>query len=529
MGRLTNLLQVKKGCFMLWLIPFLFAAAVWPLTTMAQEPQRTTHGLVLGVLLADSSVVAYKGIPYAAPPTGDLRWRAPTPPANWKAVRKADRFGNSCMQNIVEERKPWSREFMTHNGTSEDCLYLNVWTRAKRANEKLPVYFWIFGGGYREGSSAVPVYDGENLAKLGVVVVSVNYRLGAFGFLAHPELTKEAGHSGNYGSLDLMEALRWVHENIAAFGGDPNNVTISGQSAGSGCVHDLVASPLAKGLFQHAITQSGSWYVPPNSHPKLADAEKSGVQFAAAFGARNMRDLRSLPPEKLLSTRGYVFRPVIDGYLLPADPMEIYARGKQNDVPELTGMNLDERSSASDYGLIPLAEYQQTMEQRYGDVAAAFFKLYPNGTQAQSTASQKDAFRDSGLVSMYMWAVHREKTARNKAFTYYWTHAEPGPDSARFGAFHTSEVPYVFNTLDQSDRPWTVQDRRLTRMLSAYWVNFMKAGDPNGKDLPKWPPFTSKAPATMELGDKTGSRPVAHKEKLDFWQKYLVRPDAVAR
>jgi para-nitrobenzyl esterase len=298
-------------------------------------------------------------------------------------------------------------------------------------------------------------------------------------------------------------------------------------------VHNLVASPLAKGLFHRAIAESGSGYVASNRVETLADAEKNGVKFAAAKGAKSLQELRAMPPEKLMAKvsdgPGSAFRPVIDGYFLPADPIEIYAQGKQNDVPEMTGMNMDERSSTDDYGTIPMATYQKTMQERYGDMAAMFFKLYPNGTQEQSGNSQKAAFRDSGLVSMYMWAASREKTVKNKAFTYYWTHAEPVPDSARYGAFHTSEVPYVFNTLNQSNRPWTDQDRKIADMLGAYWVNFMKTGDPNGKGLPQWAPFTSKSAVTMELGDKPGPRPVAEKDKLEFWQKYLVLPKAVSR
>lgn len=508
-------------------------ALSWPLAAAIQQPVRTASGPVSGVTGADNAVVAFKGIPYAAPPVGDLRWRAPRPPALWYAVRKAGEFGNSCIQNIVEERKPWTYEFMAHNKISEDCLYLNVWTPAKTASEKLPVYFWIYGGGYVEGSTAVPVYDGENLARRGVLVVTVNYRLGVFGFLAHPELTREADRSGNYGALDQVAALQWVQKNIAAFGGDPGNVTISGQSAGASSVHNLVASPLAKGLFHRAIAESGSGYVATNRGQKMAEAEREGVKFAAAKGAGSLKELRAMPREKLMAKindgPSSAFRPVIDGYFLPDDPNEIYAQGRQNDVPELTGMNLDERSSTADYGTIPMAAYQKAMEERYGNAGAAFFKLYPNGTREQSGASQKAAFRENGLVSMFMWAEHREKTAKSKAFTYYWTHPEPGPDSARYGAFHTSEVPYVFNTLNQSKRPWADRDHKLADTLGGYWVNFMKTGDPNGPGLPQWPAFTSKSAVTMELGDKLGPRPVAEKAKLEFWQKYLARRDAVAR
>ena len=294
-----------------------------------------------------------------------------------------------------------------------------------------------------------------------------------------------------------------------------------------------MASPLAKGLFHRAIAESGSAYASPNPMPSLADAEKGGVAFAAAKGAASVKDLRAMPAEQLMARVGDApgpsFRPAIDGHFLPADPISIYARGDQNDVPELTGLNLDEQSSARDYGVVPMAQHEKVMTDRYGATAATFFGLYPNGTQEQSGASQRAAVRDAGLVSMYLWAEHRAKTARTKAFTYYWTHPMPGPDSARYGAFHTSEVPYVFNTLDQSKRPWSGQDRALADLIGAYWVNFMKTGDPNGEGLPRWAPFTSGSAVTMELGQKPGPRPAARPDLLQFWRTYFMRPAAVTR
>jgi para-nitrobenzyl esterase len=495
---------------------------------------RTTSGPVQGVSTSDRKVTAFKGLPYAAAPVGDRRWRAPQPPPSWTAMRRADQFGSSCMQTIVEERKPWTYEFMAHNATSEDCLFLNVWTSARISEGPLPVLVWIHGGGNVEGSAAIPIYDGEQLARRGVVVVSINYRLGVFGFLAHPELTKEAGRSGNYGLLDQLAALRWVQQNIAAFGGDPNRVAIAGQSAGASGVHNLVASPLAKGLFHRAIAQSGSAYASPNPMPRLADAEKVGVAFAEAKGAASVKDLRAMPAEQLMArvgdAPGPAFRPAIDVYVLPADPIAIYARGEQNDVPELTGMNLDEQSSSRDYGALPMAQHEKTVMDRFGETSAAgYFRLYPNDTQDRSGESQKAAARDAGLVSMHLWAEHRAKTARSPAFTYYWTHPMPGPDSGRYGAFHTSEVPYVFNTLGQSDRPWRDEDRRLAGMMGSYWVNFITTGDPNGNGLPRWPAFASGSAVTMELGPTSGPRPVVPSDRLQFWRAYLTRPAAVTR
>jgi len=504
-----------------------------PRATAAQPAVPTTGGPVQGVPAADGAITSYKGIPYAAAPVGDRRWRAPEPPAAWTTVRHADRFGSSCMQTIVEERKPWTYEFMAHNAVSEDCLFLNVWTPAKTPDARRPVFFWIHGGGNVEGSAAVPIYDGEALARRGVVVVTINYRLGVFGFLAHPELTQEAGRSGNYGSLDQLAALQWVRVNIAAFGGDPGNVTIAGQSAGASGVHHLVASPLAKGLFHRAIAESGSAYASANPMARLTEAETNGLAFAKAKGAATLHDLRAMPAEALMARAGEPptppFRPLVDGHFLPADPIAIYARGEQNDVPELTGLTMDEASSGRDYGTVPMATYQQTAHERYAILAPAFFAVYPNDTQERSGQSQKAAARDGGLVSMHLWAAHRAKTARHAAFTYYWTHPMPGPDSARYGAFHTSEVPYVFNTLGQSQRPWQDADRRLADLAGAYWVNFIKTGDPNGAGLPRWAPFAAGSAMTMELGEKPGPRPVGRPEVLEFWRSYLLRPSAGTR
>ena len=499
------------------------------------QPVQTQGGLLAGVPGTDGSVTAFKGIPFAAPPVGDLRWRAPKSPAPWQGTRQAARFGNSCVQKIVPERKPWTYEFMAHNDISEDCLYLNVWTGAKNASERRPVFVWFHGGGYTEGSTAVPVYDGENLAKRGVVVVTVNYRLGVLGFLAHPDLTKESDRnaSGNYGTLDQIAALEWVQRNIAAFGGDPKRVTIGGQSAGANSVHNMVASPLAKGLFHRAIAESGSGVVPNTRVATLKNAEEQGVKFAESKGARSIRDLRAMKWEDVAAQTmtGPVsgFRPVIDGWLLPASFDEIFAAGKQNDVPTLTGFTADEASSQPDYGRIPAEKWRQDMRKRFGDLADSFLKLYPADSDSAAGGSEKTASREQGLVSMHLWAKDRAATAKTKAFTYYWTHAEPGPDSARFGAFHTSEVPYVFNTLDKSDRGWTVEDRKIAQTIGSYWINFMTTGDPNGKGLARWPAFDAKAANTMELGDHFGVRGVADQAKIELFGQYLSRPGATTR
>jgi len=275
------------------------ALAALPSGAAIRQPVEVKSGLIAGVAAGDSTIAVFKGIPYAGPPVGDLRWRAPRPPAAWQGIRKTDRFSASCVQNIVPERKPWTFEFMTHNEISEDCLYLNIWTPAKSAGEKLPVFFWMYGGGNVEGSASVPVYDGENLAKKGLVVVTINYRLGVFGFFTHPELTKESDTSGNYGLLDQLAALHWVHDNIAAFGGDPARVTIAGQSAGAGDAHILVASPFAKGLVARAIEESGSSIV--SNVRTLSEQEKDGVRFAEAKGLHSLAELRAASWKDLMT------------------------------------------------------------------------------------------------------------------------------------------------------------------------------------------------------------------------------------
>ena len=304
-----------------------------------------------------SGIRVFKGLPYAAPPVGDLRWRPPQPPAKWNGVRKADKFSDSCMQALTRSRNPWTKEFMVQNEASEDCLCLNVWTGAKAATEKRPVLVWMHGGGFNEGSGEIITYDGEELAKKGLIVVTINYRLGIFGFYTHPELTKESPQhaSGNYGLLDCVAALEWVQKNIAAFGGDPSRVTIAGQSAGAMAVHALTASPLAKGLFHRAIAESGSGV--GRRTKELAASEQDGVKWAEAKGATSLQALRAKPAADLMG--GARFAPVVDGWFLPADTAVIFANGKQNDVPMLTGLTADEGSSAPTYGKVKAEDFSK--------------------------------------------------------------------------------------------------------------------------------------------------------------------------
>ncbi|HYE74629.1 MAG TPA: carboxylesterase family protein, partial [Blastocatellia bacterium] len=458
--------------------------------------------------------------PYAAPPVGELRWKAPQPAAKWEGVRKAEKFSDSCIQPLVRSRLPWTKEYMTQNEISEDCLCLNVWTAAKSANEKRPVMVWIYGGAFNEGSSEIALYDGEEWAKKGAVAVTINYRIGLMGFFTHPDLTKESGHnsSGNYGLLDMVAALQWVQKNIAAFGGDPTNVTIVGQSAGAMGVHALTASPLAKDLFHRAIAQSGSSF--NRTLRSLADAEKDGVKFAESMKAKSVKELRAMSYKELTAS-GIRFGPVVDGWFLPEDVPVIFAKGRQNDVPTLTGLMADEGSSSATYGKVKAEDFKKQVQQRFADSADAFLKLYPSNNDAESGMSQKASARDQGIVSMYLWAAERAKTAKTKAYTYFFTRAIPWPEHPEFAAFHSGELPYTFGNLKMLDRPWEPVDRKLADIVTSYWVNFARTGNPNGKGLPVWPAFDARSQTTMELGEKIGPRPLTDKAKVDFFIQYF--------
>lgn len=517
-------------------------AANGPTPTAAQGgaqlagPVKVEGGLVSGSAGRLPGITTFKGVPFAAAPTGEGRWKAPAAVKPWQGVRAADAFAPSCIQTVVEEKPPWTREFMTHGEVSEDCLYLNVWTPAKSATEKRPVLVYIYGGANIEGSGMVPVYDGEGLASQGLVVVNFNYRLGVLGFLTHPELTKEAPYhaSGNYGLLDQIAAVKWTRDNIAAFGGDPERITIAGQSAGGQAVHNLTASPLARGTFHRAIIQSSAASA---AGRRLADAEGDGLKFAQAKGAASLADLRArswqeivapLPPTAAPPGGGrggapLRFSGVVDGYALPAPVSEIFAQGKQNDVPTLTGSNADE-NGAQPQPTITAAEFETQARQRYGADADAFLRLYPAADDAAAKAAANASARDQARVGLYVWAVNRARTARTSAYTYFWNHVLPGPASARYGAFHTSEVPYVLNTLAMSDRPFTAVDRTVADMVSSYWVNFATTGDPNGKGLPPWPAADGSNGLTMELGERPRAIPVADSpEKRAFHERVLAR------
>ena len=492
--------------------------------TFSQQPSpvKVEQGLLQGTL--HDGVIVYKGVPFAAPPVGKLRWCAPQPPAHWKGVRKADKYSPNPEQVMVKEYGPWTPEYQPQGAVSEDCLYLNIWTTAKSSNEKRPVVMYIPGGAFTGGSGNCPVYYGENLAKKGLVVVTINYRVGVFGFLALPSLTKESRHhsSGNYGLLDQLAALKWIHKNISAFGGDPERVTIMGQSAGALSVNYLTASPLAKGLFIRAIAESGTDFR-SGLGENLNTAEQYGLQFEKAMGTSSLAELRAIPAEELVeSTKDkYHFLPIVDGWFLPKNVNDIFKEGKQNDAATITGWVDDEGSFMESYGNVPAEEFRKQVKQQAGKLADEILKLYPASTQAEASSSQKKLARDISLVSLYLWGINRENTGRTKLYTYLFIHPQPGATRERYLTFHSSELPYVFDNLNRSPRPWTTKDKKIEKIMSDYWTNFIRTGNPNGKGLPDWQPFSITPPETMELGDKMKPAPITSIEKFEVLKKLL--------
>ncbi|MBZ5659671.1 MAG: carboxylesterase family protein [Acidobacteriia bacterium] len=493
---------------------------------------RTEGGPISGV--TDSQgVTSYKGIPFAAPPLGNLRWRAPQPAARWSGVRKADHFGKACFQIQDYSRLPWSEPFMEQGPVSEDCLYLNVWTAAKSPSERRPVMVYLCGGGFVEGSGSVAVYDGTHLASHGAVVVNLNYRVGPLGFLVHPELTKESPHgsSGNYGLLDQIAALQWVQKNIAAFGGDPGRVMIFGQSAGASSVYGLMQSPLAKGLFARAVAESGMRIFAGSSdrQPTVADREQLGVRWAESKGAHSLAELRALSPDVLFKSAeaggpALPSQPVTDGWVLPAPGSAPPA----SEVPLIVGMVADDIGvNPPDFGpgqKPSVASYRDAAKKKYGDKADEFLNLYPVTSDENAAATKKDAARDQARVSIDLWSANQVKLS-GRVYTYYFDRAIPWPEHPEFGAFHTSEVPYVFGNLELTRHPFEPIDQQVSDAFSSYWMNFAASGDPNGKSLANWPPYKADAHKTMELGTKMGPMPeTATPERLAFQIAYLKKP-----
>lgn len=494
---------------------------------------RTNIGTVEGTTSTDGKVHIFKGIPYAAPPVGDLRWKAPQPAAPWANVRKATEFGARCMQTNV-----FGDMNFRDNGPSEDCLYLNVWTPASSASAHLPVMVWIYGGGFVAGASSEPRQDGEVLAKKGVIVVSFNYRLGIFGFFAHSDLAKESEHhsSGNYGLLDQVAALQWVQKNIAAFGGDPKNVTIFGESAGSFAVSALMGSPLAKDLFHRAIGESGAFFGTSLGLKTLAEAEETGAKFGQAVGAADVAALRAIPADKLLqeATKENPFRfpQDIDGYFFPEDVRETYANGKQAHVALLAGWNHDEGNYRAIFGKDdPTAKgFATHAEQMFGDKSAEFLKLYPASSDEEAKSSANDLGGDLFIAySTWKWLEMQLKTGESPIYRYEFDDAMPVPadagPNAPHGAYHSSEIEFVFEALPSKHYDWRPGDEKLSDLMSSYWTNFAKKGDPNGPSLPHWPEYNSKdSYQVMHLTFDSKAEPDAHRGRYLFLDANHPRP-----
>ena len=506
-----------------------------PLVCTAQltEPIHLEQGRLTGMPNADGSIRVYKGIPYATPPVGDLRWRPPQPPSAWNGTLEAESFGPGCIQHVAGVRLPWTKEFMHQGSISEDCLFLNIWTGASAAEERQPVLVYIHGGGFREGSGSVEAYDGEALAKKGLVVLTINYRLGVFGFLVHPELSTESVHevSGNYGLLDQVAALQWIRKNIAAFGGDPNNVTIAGQSAGAMSVYLLTAAPLANGLFHRAIVQSGPGALAAfgitNTRSlarPLSEAEKDGVEFARKVGANSLQELRAIAVDGVAaasSVSSIRFGPVIDGEVLPDDVPNVYAMGLQNDVPMMTGFNADEGSAFPGYGQSTAESYVETVTSRYGESSERFLALYPASTDQEAAVRLKTSQRDMAAVALGQVATERIQYSSTETFLYYFERSIPWPEHPEFGAFHTAEVPYFFANLHFINRPWETADWRLADVMSSYWVNFATLGTPNGPGLPSWPTYDENNIKFIKLGTSISPTTLTDKPKSDFFLNHL--------
>jgi para-nitrobenzyl esterase len=513
-----------SNCYIALLVLILSAGACGspPLTTNVE----VTGGTIEGA--EQDGLFIYKGIPFAAPPVGDLRWKAPEPVDSWTDVKKTNAFGPACMQaaGSMGNTAP----------VSEDCLYLNVWTPAKNLGEKIPVLFWIHGGGFSGGSTSSSMYDGTGFAKNGVVFVSVAYRVGPFGFLAHPELSRESGKgSGDYGLEDMIAGLEWVQENIAQFGGDPSNVTIFGHSAGGAAVNMLAASPVTKGLFNRVICMSGGSFAPLQTSnqavtglgiPALNVAESTGEEFLKKLGASDIKAARALSAEEIqnnlgggMGGGGLRFRPAADGYVIPNDLYSIYEAGRFNDTPILIGNTSNELGSFRGPGNMTAAQFEERIKSQYGPLADKILSAYSHSTDAEAAKSSKELSRDSMFGwSTWTWARFQSEKGTGKAFEYYYDYHEPTAD----GAGHGSDVAYAFQTLSSGPQGEPKpEDLELSDMISSYWANFAKTGDPNGPGLPEWPAFTENDQKVMVFDADPSARPVPNLDKLKAYDAYI--------
>lgn len=488
----------------------LAALLALPATAQDQPRARVAQGELIGT--RERGADAFLNVPFGAAPVGDLRWKAAQTPPAWQGVRDATKPGPACLQPDAKPLGPWSMEYLIAPPYSEDCLNLNVWTTAKPGAGQAVALF-VPGGGFNAGGANVPVYNGANMSRQGVVVVTMNYRLTAAGFMTHPELTKEAGHSGNYGLTDVIAALSWIKANIAAFGGDPAKVTVMGQSAGAGAINALLRSPLAKDLFRAAILNSGMrlgtvWQT-------TAEREATGVEWGLRKDAATLAQLRALPASALVPTdpASFRFRPTADGHVVPSAKAPIL-----QDVPVLTGWNLGEGALPPAKLMnqpVSRAEFEAWAKAQMGNNAKELLALYPSGDDA--SAVMHAAGHDSLIMSSLAWAAARG--GRTPLYFFDFEHVMPGPQALTHGSYHTSELPYVFDTLHTLPRPWTDTDRKVAATMQAYFVNFIKTGDPNGGALPRWQPFDTAKSDVMALGATPGMRPAVDAAKASYFRR----------
>jgi para-nitrobenzyl esterase len=498
---------------------------------------KTDKGEVEGELTADKQVRAFKGIPYAAPPVADLRWQPPQPAPKWKGIFAAKDFGSHCIQS-------GSYPDMTFHdpGPSEDCLTLNIWAPAKAKNGTLPVMVWIYGGGFVSGGTSEARQDGQFLAHRNVIIVSMNYRLGIFGFFAHPELTAESPRhaSGNYGLLDQTAALTWVRDNIAAFGGDPSNVTIFGESAGSFAVSAQMASPLARGLFTKAIGESGGAFAATGLtfDPREAVEQRDMAFAQSAFHTTSLADLRKLSTDAILQAATAKttpppprFAPDVDGYFLPDSVPNIYATGHQAHVALLAGWNADEARGQILLAKTPttIDSFTTTAQTDFGDDAQKFLAVYPATTDAEALASAGDYSSDRFIAySTWRWLEAHVETGKSPVYRYRLDLGSPGDKfhPATIGAFHSDDIEYVFGTLDSRQQAtWRPEDRKLSDQIGAYWTNFARTGDPNAPELPHWPTYSPTTQwQVMHLDTMPVAKPDTQRDRYLFLEEVWSKP-----
>jgi len=531
----------------------LLAASSFASNLAAQDLVKIPAGTLEGTGRQASGVRSFKGVPFAQPPVGNLRWKEPQPVAAWTGTRAAKAFGPRCMQQPI-----YGDMGFRSNGMSEDCLYLNVWTPAKAANEKLPVLVYFFGGGFQAGDGSESRYDGESMAAKGIVSITVNYRLGVFGFFAHPELTKESAHhvSGNYALFDQNAALKWVQLNIAAFGGDPRRVTIAGESAGSIAVSAQMASPLSKDLIAGAIGESGSILAALSPVP-LRDLEQEGTKFADSIGKRDLASLRAVDANQLLELNGKRTGPrfgtVIDGYFFPESPVAIFAAGKQAHVPLLAGWNSEESNARGVLGQEPPTpeNLEKAIHRLYGEHSAEVAKLYPstNDEQARDVATELAGDRFIGY-STWKWIDLAGKTGGKPVYRYYFARPRPAmrpemgnataglaggvirtpgqpttPRPVPRGAVHSAEIEYALGNLDGNKTyAWTPEDYKVSATMQQYFANFIKTGDPNGPGLAKWPAANQGPVQFLQIDVNTRAEPARHEERYHLLDKLAARP-----